>query len=387
MLHAMQFDWPCLSFDVLSDKLGFQRKKYPLTAYFAFGTQADSFNNNKIMVTKMSALHKTKFDDDSDFEDEDEDDDDDEAELEFRSLKHPGSVNRIRVMSQDHFAATWSEDGGVYIWDLREQVKALDVPPPSILPTKHLQKLGNHPTEGFALDWSKLEQGKLLSGDCSKNIFMTTYQNSSFLQDSVPFSGHSSSVEDLQWSPTESNIFISCSSDKSVKVWDIRTKKAAAKSFLASDVDVNVVSWNSKVTYLIASGADDGAFKIWDLRSLKGTASNCESLAHFKWHRGQITSIEWDPNDDTVIAVSGSDDQVSIWDLSVEKEDFVVDNVPPQLMFSHQGQTHIKEIHWHPQIPNMVCSTAENFNLFQPNFVDLDEDDDEDDELNDKMLE
>ena len=30
-----------------------------------------------------------------------------------------------------------------------------------------------------------------------------------------------------------------------------------------------------------------------------------------------MTSVEWDPNDDTVLAVGGDDHQISVWDFSV----------------------------------------------------------------------
>lgn len=93
--------------------------------------------------------------------------------------------------------------------------------------------------------------------------------------------------------------------------------------------------------------------------------------AQFKWHKAPITSLEWHPTDDSVLAVSGEDHQVSLWDLSVER-DFEAgsqDNepdVPAQLLFVHQGQKGIKELHWHPQIPGVLGTTAfTGFNIFK----------------------
>ena len=62
MLHQMGVDWPCLSFDILRDNLGDQRQRFPATAYIVAGTQADVAKNNKVVVYKMSSLHRTQKD-------------------------------------------------------------------------------------------------------------------------------------------------------------------------------------------------------------------------------------------------------------------------------------------------------------------------------------
>jgi len=131
---------------------------------------------------------------------------------------------------------------------------------------------------------------------------------------------------------------------------------------------------------MLASGSDEGVFSVWDLRQLSQNAANPTPIATFKWHQAPITSIEWHPTDESVLAVAGADDQITLWDFSVEhdaeetlngtSQKAIVNEagmeVPPQLMFVHQGQQDVKELHWHRQIPGCVISTAESgFNIFK----------------------
>lgn len=123
----------------------------------------------------------------------------------------------------------------------------------------------------------------------------------------------------------------------------------------------------------MVSGSDDGSFKVWDLRHIKSQLP----VANYKWHNGPITSVEWHPQDESVLTVSSADNQVSTWDLSVEEDEEEQTSssnqnsqettLPPQLLFVHQGQSNIKELHYHRQIPGLLMTTAyDGFNIFKP---------------------
>lgn len=43
-------------------------------------------------------------------------------------------------------------------------------------------------------------------------------------------------------------------------------------------------------------------------------------LAVFKHHTSAITTVEWSPDDSSVFASGGDDDQIAIWDLAVERD-------------------------------------------------------------------
>lgn len=269
--------------------------------------------------------------------------------------------------------ATMSSSGPAHVWDLSEQLGSMmrhgpRAPPP----TKPSFSFRGHRDEGYALDWSPVSQGHLLTGDCAGDIHFWTPGAAGQWSVGPSMAGHTDSVEDLQWSPSEATVFSSASADNTVKIWDTRGKGPQISLDAHTD-DVNVLSWNHNVNYLLASGCEDGGFKVWDLRMIR----QAQPLADFHFHRGPVTSIEWAPHDESMLTVASADDQVSVWDLSVESDEADssgagtgVEDYPPQLMFIHQGQRNVKEIHHHPQVPGLLLSTAEDsFNVFKPSIT------------------
>lgn len=388
MLHSLSTPWPCLSFDIVKDSLGDNRKAYPATMYTVAGTQADSgkASDNQLMVMKFSGLSRMDRDQD-DEEDEDDDDEDADPILESKSIPLSSATNRIRahqIPSQDPnrppttLTATMSESSHVLIHDVTPHLASFDNPGSTITPqqNKPISTVRAHKSEGYALDWSPtVPGGKLLTGDNDGVIYMTTRTDGGgWVTDNRPFLGHESSVEEIQWSPSEQSVFSSASSDGTVRIWDTRSKsRKPALTMKISDYDVNVMSWSRQTSHLLASGADDGTWAVWDLRQWKtSTTGNAkpQPLASFNFHKEQITSVEWHPTDDSIMAVAAGDSTVTLWDLAVELDDEEskdtagVKDVPPQLLFVHYLKD-AKEVHWHPQIPGSLVATGEEFSVFR----------------------
>lgn len=403
MLHAMSTTWPCLSFDIVRDNLGDNRKRYPRTMYAVAGTQADSARSkeNEILVLKLSSLAKMdKADTDSESDDDDDDDDASDPILESKSIPLNSTTNRIRCFQptqqssdasqiQTTLTATSLENGQILIHNVTPHLKALSVPGFTLAPeaSKPIATLRMHKEEGYALDWApatSFPNGRLLTGDCEGKIYSTLgSENGSFSTDTRPFIGHTGSIEELQWSPSEKNVFASASSDGTVKVWDVRSKsRKPAVDVKVSNTDVNVMSWSRQTTHLLATGADDGQMAVWDLRQWKPQAGSNAQLtpspvASFNFHKKPITSIEWLSTDDSVLAVASADDTVTLWDLSVEIDDEEygkeaglglgegAEKVPPQVLFIHHMEN-AKELHWHPQMPGTIMVTGySGFGVFK----------------------
>ncbi len=303
-------------------------------------------------------------------------------------IKQKCGVNRVKCMPQNgSFVASWAEDASVSVHNVAALLRSLDDDKVEqevrIVDWKPVAGFAGHQDEGFALAWSGVTEGHLLSGDQKGAIHLWEPEvaagRKNWAVDTVPFRGHNGSVEDLVWSPSEARVFASCSTDKTVMLWDARGKKTPVMTIVGHMDEVNVLSWNAHVTHLLATGADDGVWKVHDLRKVNSTESS--DVFTFGFHKQPISSIDWCPFEDSMIAVSSADDSVTVWDLSATHDDdqppapdAAVDpflaTVPEQLLFLHRGVTDPKEVHWHKQIPGMIVVTAANgFHMFAPENV------------------
>lgn len=387
MLHNLSTPWPCLSFDIIRDNLGDNRKVYPATMYTVSGTQAEGrrADENAIMVMKFAGLSKMDREDEGSDDEEDDDDEDTEPILESKTIPIGTTTNRTRTHQTPNsdpakppttLVATMTESSNVYIHDITPHLASFDTPGTIITEkqNKPISTIRAHKSEGYAVDWSILSPaGRLATGDNDGLIYITSRTDGGgWVTDTRPLTGHEGSVEEIQWSPSEDKVFASASSDGTVRIWDIRSKSRKPMITMPiSKTDVNVMSWSKQRSNLLATGDDDGVWGVWDLRQWKPNATEKPTpVASFHYHKEQITSVEWHPTDDSIVAVAAGDNTVTLWDLAVELDDEEskdtagVQDVPPQLLFVHYHEQ-AKEVHWHPQIPGTLVATGQEFSVFK----------------------
>ncbi|CAJ1073842.1 histone-binding protein rbbp4 [Xyrichtys novacula] len=78
--------------------------------------------------------------------------------------------------------------------------------------------------------------------------------------------------------------------------------------------------------------------------------------------------VQWSPHNETILASSGTDRKLNVWDLSKIGEEHSPEDAedgPPELLFIHGGHTaKISDFSWNPNEPWVICSASED-NIMQ----------------------
>lgn len=417
MYHRATTEWPCLSVDFLLPQIKtlqninnvqvIENFEYPLELYAVAGSQAEFSSQNQLYIMRFADLAQTKYDDDEDDGEMKIDEEEDENKLVKEDLEPVllserfqvfAPINRVRSMMNSPIVSLMNQTGQLQIFDISKNIESLESKIPwkseKVATSNSTKMLSNFQLsdEGFGLNWSSMELGLLGSGtnDGVLNFFKPADENfSSFIKSDIMLNAHSKSIEDIQFSPVQPNVVATCSSDNTIRIFDLKDPSSAVSSSMcinSHQSDVNVISWNPCNPTLLASGDDDGIFKVFDLRF-----PNKAPITEITFHEDAICSIDWQPHDEWTLSVGSLDNRVSIWDLSVESDESGVsglqmnkneDELPEQLIYLHQGQEELREVRWHPVYKGVMMSTAlDSFNVFHPCLDDFEDIEDEDDQI------
>eukprot|EP00828_Plagiopyla_frontata_P048904 TRINITY_DN9548_c0_g1_i1.p2 TRINITY_DN9548_c0_g1~~TRINITY_DN9548_c0_g1_i1.p2 ORF type:complete len:381 (-),score=61.22 TRINITY_DN9548_c0_g1_i1:11-1153(-) len=211
-------------------------------------------------------------------------------------IVHPGDPSIIKKSKNNQkMIATKSDQNCVYVWDLdkhkylpqlKENGSKADIP--------DLTLVGHEQSSVFALDWSQVGY-RIISGGKDNKVLMWDIEDyqaklafSSFqtgkrelnsitsmdqnvqLYPIYSLEGHTQSIEDVCFHPSDKNMLVSASDDQTVIGWDVRA--ANNKAFIIDNIhanDINCIDWCSCNPNYLATGSQDKSACIMDLRTQK----------------------------------------------------------------------------------------------------------------------
>ncbi|GAA5970824.1 hypothetical protein JCM3765_005577 [Sporobolomyces pararoseus] len=168
-----------------------------------------------------------------------------------------------------------------------------------------------------------------------------------YIRDLRNTNGHVSSISSLSWHPTNPSLFLTASSDSTLRIWD-KTNRRQSKSVIVvkskergGKTKVSCCCWSKPDGKMIAAASEDGSLMIWKTSGNFTRPDYSNDKAHEK---GTITSsIVFSP-DGKYLATRGGDGTVTLWNpKSLKKPLSTITSLPSlnsetSLTFSPDGK-------------------------------------------------
>ncbi|XP_038987176.1 WD-40 repeat-containing protein MSI4-like [Phoenix dactylifera] len=318
----------------------------------------------------------------------------------FKTIIHPGEVNRIRELPQNSkIVATHTDSPDVLIWDVEVQpnrhavLGAADSRPDLIL-TGHQENaefaLSMCPSDPFVLSGGK---DKLVVLWSIQDHISTLAESSAAKSPATPasssgkqpakagnekssdsptvgprgvYQGHEDTVEDVQFCPSSAQEFCSVGDDSCLILWDARTGTAPAiKVEKAHNADLHCVDWNPHDENLILTGSADNSVRMFDRRNLTSGGVGTP-IYKFEGHKAAVLCVQWSPDKASVFGSAAEDGLLNVWDhekvgKKKERVGTRMPNSPPGLFFQHAGhRDKVVDFHWNSSDPWTIVSVSDD---------------------------
>lgn len=355
--------WPSLTCEWLPDKSEPSGSDYSVQKLI-LGTQTADGSDNYLLIASVK-LPKDEAEVDVNKYDESGQDANGSAD-QYRiavhtRICHPGEVNRARYNPKNPFMiATKTVSGDVLLFDYSKHPTR-----PNIEGVVNAQAtLKGHSAEGYALDWSTVNDHFVASGADDNLVCVWDTKSGSCDSALVTLTGHSRAVEAVAWNYFNPSSVVSVGDDRRILLWDIREPgNPVSKKSNAHNGDINAVSWSPHTEFLFATSGSDTVVNLWDARKMDTAIYSLDGA-----HTGEVTNVNWSPFHEHVLASSGVDRRVVVWDLSRIGDELTSEEAadgPPELLFIHSGHTgRVNDFAWSGNEEWMIASTADD-NILQ----------------------
>lgn len=304
----------------------------------------------------------------------------------FKTIIHPGEVNRIRELPQNSkIVATHTDGPDVLIWDVDTQpnrqatLGAADSRPDLVL-TGHKDNaefaLAMSPSAPFVLSggkdkcvllWSIQDHISAATEPSSAKASKTPSSAHGEKVAKIPsigprgvYKGHKDTVEDVQFCPSNAQEFCSVGDDSALILWDARNgNEPVIKVEKAHNADLHCVDWNPHDENLILTGSADNSVRMFDRRNL--TSSGVGSPVHkFEGHSAPVLCVQWCPDKASVFGSAAEDSYLNVWDYEKVGKN-VGKKTPPGLFFQHAGhRDKVVDFHWNSFDPWTIVSVSDD---------------------------
>ncbi|KAI9094615.1 WD40-repeat-containing domain protein [Phlyctochytrium arcticum] len=190
--------------------------------------------------------------------------------------------------------ATGSADTTVKLWDLSK-------------PDTALRNFTHHKDKVQAVAWNKAEPTVLLTGGYDKRVcaFDTRAPTA------VTEWKLTADVECIKWDPFHSERFYVSTEDGLVQCFDARTSGSAPIFTLhAHDGAVSALDVSPLLDGLLITGSTDKTVKVWNIKDAKPSCLVSRDL-----NLGKVFAVNFSPDSPYSVATAGSNGKVLVWNL------------------------------------------------------------------------
>ncbi|ODN03772.1 Peroxisomal targeting signal 2 receptor [Orchesella cincta] len=261
---------------------------------------------------------------------------------------------KLRLDYKDNFLdVCWSEtdpnifagasgDGYIQVWNLGNK-----------FPKVPIHEFKGHKREMSSVEWCLAKFGNTMLASSWDGTVCTYDMTSQWPVVKIPVSDLI--VYQSVWSPHAPGNFITASADGVLQLWDLNVNNLKPQIYLsASDNELLTCDWAKYTPTLVITAGADSTIRGWDLRNYKSPIFQIDDHGH------AVKKAKFSPYSPTVIASTGYDMSLRIFDYHISDINIEILNLHSEFVYS---------LDWNMQVRNEIvtCSWDKTVQLTIPN--------------------
>ena len=211
--------------------------------------------------------------------------------------------------------ASGSADHTVKLWDVTSKGTNNGYIEPSVTLSHHTDKV-------CSLAWHVSEGTLLATGSYDRTVCLVDARSaaavSSSSKSNVKSAKLAADCEALVWDTNNAQYLTVASEDGTVSCYDVRKfDKGPVWSMIAHDYGVSDICYNSQVSGMLVTCSIDKTVKLWDTRNLT-PGSSPQLCGQKEMNVGKLYTASFYPSSQWLLACGGSGNELCVWDMEGE---------------------------------------------------------------------